>query len=146
MCFSMSGRWTCYLQNRVLPSTFVTMHFQDSCGFMLWILLFRPLAGKKSSLHKVIWYQYFSLTTRYFLEPTFIHVELIRSNDDHGLGRGYRVCVWSAIFLVILAGFGACSLINRFTRLSGELFGLLIAALFIQQAVKVSPRPASKIE
>lgn len=46
------------------------------------------------------------------------------------------VCVWSAVLLFLLAGLGACSLINRFTRLSGELFGLLIAALFIQQAVK----------
>lgn len=61
----------------------------------------------------------------------------LSGNENHGLGCGCRVCVWSAILLFILAGLGACSLINRFTRLSGELFGLLIAALFIQQAAKV---------
>jgi hypothetical protein len=63
----------------------------------------------------------------------FFDVEL---NCGLGCG-GDRVCVWSAVLLFLLAGLGACSLINRFTRLSGELFGLLIAALFIQQAVKV---------
>jgi hypothetical protein len=31
---------------------------------------------------------------------------------------------------------GACSFINRFTRLAGELFGLLIAVLFIEQAIE----------
>lgn len=49
------------------------------------------------------------------------------------------MCVWSAALLCILAGLGACALINRFTRLSGELFGMLIAVLFIQQAVEVEP-------
>lgn len=38
---------------------------------------------------------------------------------------------------MLLAVFGACSLINRFTRVAGELFGLLIAILFVEQAVKV---------
>ncbi|XP_039007146.1 probable boron transporter 2 [Hibiscus syriacus] len=46
------------------------------------------------------------------------------------------VCVWTAIFLFLLAILGACSIINRFTRLAGELFGLLIAMLFMQQAIK----------
>ncbi|XP_031112124.1 boron transporter 1-like [Ipomoea triloba] len=46
------------------------------------------------------------------------------------------VCVWSAILLFLLAILGACSIINRFTRLAGELFGLLIAMLFMQQAIK----------
>lgn len=50
----------------------------------------------------------------------------------------YRVCVWTAILLFLLAVLGACSLINRFTRLAGELFGLLIAMLFMQQAIRVS--------
>ncbi|MCI30938.1 boron transporter 1-like, partial [Trifolium medium] len=30
----------------------------------------------------------------------------------------------------------ACSIINRFTRIAGELFGMLIAMLFMQQAIK----------
>ncbi|KAL5700731.1 putative boron transporter 2 [Ranunculus cassubicifolius] len=46
------------------------------------------------------------------------------------------VCVWTAILLFILAILGACSIINRFTRVAGELFGLLIAMLFMQQAIK----------
>lgn len=46
------------------------------------------------------------------------------------------VCVWTAILLFLLAVLGACSIINRFTRIAGELFGLLIASLFMQQAIK----------
>lgn len=46
------------------------------------------------------------------------------------------VCVWTAILLFILAILGACSIINRFTRLAGELFGLLIAMLFMQEAIR----------
>ncbi|KAL3347892.1 hypothetical protein AABB24_021499 [Solanum stoloniferum] len=46
------------------------------------------------------------------------------------------VCVWTAILLLLLAVLGACSIINRFTRIAGELFGLLIAMLFMQQAIK----------
>lgn len=48
-----------------------------------------------------------------------------------------RVCVWTAILLFLLAILGACSIINRFTRLAGELFGLLIAMLFMQEAIRV---------
>lgn len=46
------------------------------------------------------------------------------------------VCVWTAFLLILLAILGACSIINRFTRIAGELFGLLIAMLFMQQAIK----------
>ncbi|KAG9459875.1 hypothetical protein H6P81_004383 [Aristolochia fimbriata] len=46
------------------------------------------------------------------------------------------VCVWTALLLFLLAVLGACSIINRFTRVAGELFGLLIAMLFMQQAIK----------
>ncbi|KAK1373227.1 putative boron transporter 2 [Heracleum sosnowskyi] len=46
------------------------------------------------------------------------------------------VCVWTALLLFILAILGACSIINRFTRLAGELFGLLIAMLFMQEAIR----------
>ncbi|KAE8678364.1 putative boron transporter 3 [Hibiscus syriacus] len=45
------------------------------------------------------------------------------------------VCVWTALLLFLLAVLGACSIINRFTRVAGELFGLLIAMLFTQQAI-----------
>ncbi|KAK1298591.1 putative boron transporter 2 [Acorus calamus] len=46
------------------------------------------------------------------------------------------VCVWTALLLFVLAILGACSIINRFTRVAGELFGLLIAMLFMQQAIR----------
>lgn len=46
------------------------------------------------------------------------------------------VSVWTAFLLFLLAILGACSIIKRFTRLAGELFGLLIAMLFMQQAIK----------
>ncbi|XP_077218679.1 putative boron transporter 2 [Tasmannia lanceolata] len=46
------------------------------------------------------------------------------------------VCVWTAFLLFLFAILGACSIINRFTRLAGELFGLLIAMLFMQEAIK----------
>ncbi|KAI3931323.1 hypothetical protein MKX01_040240 [Papaver californicum] len=46
------------------------------------------------------------------------------------------VCVWTAVLLFLLAVLGACSIINRFTRVAGELFGLLIAMLFVQQAIR----------
>ncbi|CAA6665545.1 unnamed protein product [Spirodela intermedia] len=46
------------------------------------------------------------------------------------------VCVWTALLLFMMAILGACSIINRFTRVAGELFGLLIAMLFMQQAIR----------
>lgn len=48
-----------------------------------------------------------------------------------------RVCVWTALFLFILAIFNAGTIIIRFTRVAGETFGMLIALLFIQEAIKV---------
>ncbi|KAH9666495.1 Boron transporter 4 [Citrus sinensis] len=46
------------------------------------------------------------------------------------------VCVWTSLVLFLLAIFNACDLINRFTRIAGELFGMLIAVLFLQEATK----------
>jgi hypothetical protein len=56
-----------------------------------------------------------------------------------------RVSVWTAILLFLLAILGACSIINRFTRIAGELFGLLIAMLFMQQAIKVRQTAAFSV-
>ncbi|KAI0510834.1 hypothetical protein KFK09_011443 [Dendrobium nobile] len=47
--------------------------------------------------------------------------------------QGVRVDFFLLFLLAIL---GACSIINRFTRVAGELFGMLIAMLFMQQAIK----------
>ncbi|KAJ7958741.1 Boron transporter like [Quillaja saponaria] len=46
------------------------------------------------------------------------------------------VCVWTALFLFLLAIFNVCTIITRFTRIAGELFGMLITVLFIQEAIK----------
>ncbi|KAE8665352.1 Shaker pollen inward K+ channel isoform 1 [Hibiscus syriacus] len=48
----------------------------------------------------------------------------------------FRVCMWTALMLILLAIFNACTIINRFTRIAGEIFGMLITVLFIQEAVK----------
>lgn len=39
--------------------------------------------------------------------------------------------------LILLSVFNAATIINRFTRVAGELFGMLITVLFIQEAIKV---------
>ncbi|PKI66713.1 hypothetical protein CRG98_012908 [Punica granatum] len=46
------------------------------------------------------------------------------------------VCVWTALLLIFLAIFNACTIINKFTRVAGELFGMLIAVLFFQEFIK----------
>ncbi|KAG4961598.1 Boron transporter 4 [Glycine soja] len=46
------------------------------------------------------------------------------------------VCVWTALLLFLLAIFNAGKIINRFTRIAGEIFGMLITVLFIQEAIK----------
>ncbi|KAM7509428.1 hypothetical protein LguiA_019881 [Lonicera macranthoides] len=46
------------------------------------------------------------------------------------------VCVWTAFFLFLLAVLNACNIINRFTRVAGELFGMLITVLFMQEAIR----------
>lgn len=45
-------------------------------------------------------------------------------------------CTWTACMLWATAASGACRYIYKFTRFSGELFGMLIATLFLQQAVQ----------
>ncbi|QDZ22600.1 bicarbonate transporter [Chloropicon primus] len=46
------------------------------------------------------------------------------------------VCVWASITLFILALGNAANFIEKFTRFSGEIFGLIIAVLFLQQSIK----------
>ncbi|KAI4387452.1 hypothetical protein MLD38_005282 [Melastoma candidum] len=52
------------------------------------------------------------------------------------LAWGGWVCFWAALMLFLLAVFNACDIINRFTRIAGETFGMLITVLFIQEAIK----------
>lgn len=77
-------------------------------------------------------------------EPTVLMYTFMFNfaKDRADLGRDFFlawtgwVCVWTSFLLFLLSILGACSIINRFTRLAGELFGLLIAMLFMQQAIK----------
>ena len=46
------------------------------------------------------------------------------------------VCVWTALLLVLIAIFNVATIISKFTRIAGELFGMLIAVLFIQEAIR----------
>lgn len=48
------------------------------------------------------------------------------------------------MLLFMMAILNAADIINRFTRVAGELFGMLISVLFIQQAIKVQ-RPKKKL-
>ncbi|XP_050233739.1 boron transporter 4-like [Mercurialis annua] len=77
-------------------------------------------------------------------EPTIIMYTYLynfaKGREDLGqklfLAWAGWVCVWTALLLILLAVFNACTIINRFTRVAGELFGMLIAVLFIQEAIK----------
>ncbi|CAI9294740.1 unnamed protein product [Lactuca saligna] len=46
------------------------------------------------------------------------------------------VCVWTVVMLCVLPILDAYTLITRFTRVSGELFGMLISVFFMQKAIK----------
>ncbi|EFJ22813.1 hypothetical protein SELMODRAFT_104444 [Selaginella moellendorffii] len=77
-------------------------------------------------------------------EPTVIMYGFMYSFAKKNRGLGLPlflpwmtwVCIWTSLILFVLAIFNACSLINRFTRMAGEVFGSLIALLFMQQAIK----------
>ncbi|OVA00509.1 Bicarbonate transporter [Macleaya cordata] len=77
-------------------------------------------------------------------EPTIIMYTYLynfcKGRDDLGqklfVAWAGWVCVWTAVMLFLLAIFNACTIITRFTRIAGELFGMLITVLFIQEAIK----------
>ncbi|KAL0425079.1 UNVERIFIED_CONTAM: Boron transporter 4 [Sesamum radiatum] len=77
-------------------------------------------------------------------EPTIIMYSYLykfaKGREDLGqklyLAWAGWVCVWTALLLFLIAIFNVCAIINRFTRIAGETFGMLIAVLFIQEAIK----------
>lgn len=79
-------------------------------------------------------------------EPIVIMYGFLYSiaEGQQGLGKALFlpwaawVCVWTSLMVLILAVAGSCRLIDKFTRFSGELFGMLIAILFLEVAIKVS--------
>lgn len=98
-------------------------------------------AFSSMSTHKLIWYR-----VRYPYTPicdTGVQFMYDFAEGRPGLGAALFlpwaswVLVWAAAMLMLLSLSGACVYIRRFTRFSGELFGGLIALLFLQQAIKV---------
>ncbi|CAL5443164.1 unnamed protein product [Camellia sinensis] len=75
-------------------------------------------------------------------EPTVIMYTYLynftkeKANLGQELFLSWAVCVWTAILLLLPVAFNACTIISRFTRIAGELFGTLIAVLFMQEAIK----------
>ncbi|XP_062233259.1 boron transporter 4-like [Phragmites australis] len=77
-------------------------------------------------------------------EPTIIMYAYLYNFAKKQEGLGERlylawtgwVCIWTAIMLFLLAMFNASNVISRFTRVAGELFGMLITVLFLQEAIK----------
>ncbi|XP_068651548.1 boron transporter 4-like [Aristolochia californica] len=77
-------------------------------------------------------------------EPTIIMYTYLYSFAKGRKGLGSElflawtgwVCIWTSLMLILLAVFNACAIITRFTRVAGELFGMLITVLFIQEAIK----------
>ncbi|KAH6788308.1 HCO3- transporter family [Perilla frutescens var. frutescens] len=75
-------------------------------------------------------------------EPTIIMYSYLYSFAKGNIGEELYlawaawVCVWTALLLFFLAIFNACTIITRFTRVAGELFGMLISVLFMQEAIK----------
>jgi len=62
-------------------------------------------------------------------------VDFVARCIEH-MARRTWACVWTTLLLCLLAIFGVGSIINRFTRVAGELFGILIAVLFTKEAIK----------
>ncbi|KAL0407806.1 UNVERIFIED_CONTAM: putative boron transporter 6 [Sesamum radiatum] len=75
-------------------------------------------------------------------EPTIIMYHYLYDFAKSRIGRELYlawvgwVCFWTALMLFLLAVFNACTVITRFTRVAGELFGMLITVLFIQEAIR----------
>ncbi|KVH99790.1 Bicarbonate transporter, C-terminal [Cynara cardunculus var. scolymus] len=83
----------------------------------------RPELGKEQFLAWAGWYTALFLMFEVYLSWVFFPTMR-------------RVCVWTAVMLCVLAILNACTIITRFTRIAGELFGMLISVLFMQEAIK----------
>ncbi|XP_062089791.1 boron transporter 4 [Humulus lupulus] len=107
-------------------STVETLASTAICGIMHSILGGQPLLILGVAEPTVIMYTYL--------------FNFAKGREDLGrelfLAWAGWVCVWTALLLFLLAIFNACTIINRFTRIAGELFGMLISVLFIQEAIK----------
>ncbi|XP_042478462.1 boron transporter 4-like [Macadamia integrifolia] len=107
-------------------STVETLASTAICGIIHSILGGQPLLILGVAEPTVIMYTYLYSFTK----------DRADLGPDLFLAWAGWVCVWTALLLILLAIFNACDLITRFTRIAGELFGMLITVLFIQEAIK----------
>ncbi|KAH6757581.1 hypothetical protein C2S51_038729 [Perilla frutescens var. frutescens] len=105
-------------------STPETLASTAICGFIHAILGGQPLLILGVAEPTIIMYSYL-----YNFAKKSVGTELY-------LAWAGWVCVWTALILFLLAIFNACTIITRFTRIAGELFGMLITVLFLQEAIK----------
>lgn len=56
------------------------------------------------------------------------------------------VCNFAGAMLIILAVTNACLYTARFTRMAGEIFGMLIAVLFMQEAIRSPIKEFRKVD
>ncbi|KAB2031137.1 hypothetical protein ES319_D05G283900v1 [Gossypium barbadense] len=99
-------------------STVETLASTALCGILHSIFVGQPLLILGVAEPTVIMYTYL--------------YNFAKGRDDLGqelcLAWVGWVCVWTALLLFLLAVFNACTVINRFTRIAGELFGMLISS------------------
>ncbi|KAF5934772.1 hypothetical protein HYC85_025901 [Camellia sinensis] len=107
-------------------STVDTLASTAICGIIHSIFGGQPLLILGVAEPTVIMYTYLYNFTK----------EKIDLGQELFLAWAGWVCVWTTILLLLLAAFNACTIISRFTRIAGELFGMLIAVLFMQEAIK----------
>ncbi|GMP83775.1 hypothetical protein CsSME_00037570 [Camellia sinensis var. sinensis] len=107
-------------------STVDTLASTAICGIIHSIFGGQPLLILGVAEPRVIMYTYLYNFTK----------EKVDLGQELFLAWAGWVCVWTAILLLLLAAFNACTIISRFTRIAGKLFGTLIAVLFMQEAIK----------
>ncbi|PNY17407.1 boron transporter 4-like protein, partial [Trifolium pratense] len=122
--------WTCAFRSGIgwngRLSTVETLASTAICGMIHSIIGGQPLLIVGVAEPTIIMYTYL--------------YNFAKNKDDLGqelfLAWAGWVCVWTSLLLFLLAIFNAGNIINRFTRVAEELFGMLISVLFIQEAIK----------
>ncbi|XP_021732036.1 boron transporter 4-like [Chenopodium quinoa] len=128
-----NGRWACYKQDWSggirsdgSLSTVETLASTAICGIIHSIIGGQPLLIVGVAEPTVIMYSYLY---NFAKERSGLGKELY-------LAWAGWVCVWTALMLIFLSIFNVATIIKRFTRVAGELFGMLITVLFFQEAIK----------
>ncbi|KAL4386999.1 hypothetical protein GQ457_09G024870 [Hibiscus cannabinus] len=128
----------------------ILLRLSDICSNFLYLLCFcsschclwraiesryrwRPQHGGNIGFHGYLWNHPLHFGWAAFVDSSKGRPEL---GQELFLAWAAWVCVWTAMLLILLAIFNACTIITRFTRIAGELFGMLITVLFLQEAVK----------